>query len=281
MWSTIGFPAQKKYFERLLKSERLAHAYLFSGPDMIGKKKFAQEFYRTANGVSTSLEPDLLVIAPRVSEGESKIYVDDIREIVTFLSRKPFQGPYKFVVIDSAEQLTTEASNALLKVLEEPSPFSMLILVSSQSKLLLPTIASRCQEIQFAPHTREVVNSFLESKRVPTDELELTSMIADGRLGWAIRLVESDGLQDVQQAISDFQKILRQGIAERLQYAKKVYEKETYSSTVHYWLRWTHAKIGKSDAAARIVRNLMRLNYTLSQPQYNHRLALENFLVNL
>jgi DNA polymerase III subunit delta' len=278
MWNTIGFESQREYFEQLLQRNSLAHAYLFSGSDMIGKKKFAADLYRVANKNSMS---DLLVVAPRVSEGEAKIYVDDVREIITFLSRKPLPGPYKFVIIDSADQLTIEASNALLKVLEEPSAHSVLLLISSQPRLLLPTIASRCQEIRFLPHESKTIDALLASKRLSKEDRDLITLIADGRLGWAIRTIESDGLSEVRSAIADLQKLMRLGVAERLSFAKKLHEKEAYSPTIEYWLRWTHAQIGKSNAAASVVLSLMRLHYLVSQPQYNHRLALENFLVNL
>jgi len=280
-WHTIGFESQKNYFENLLKKDWLLHAYLLSGPEMIGKRKFAQEFCRLANPDSASVfDADRLIIGPRVNEGESKIYIDNIREVNLFISRKPLAGPYKFVIIDDADRLTIEASNALLKVLEEPPPYSTLFLVSSQPKQLLPTITSRCQEVPFLPHTDEVIKKMLASKKTDNETSALVTEIAGGRLGWAIHTIESGSIDDVRTAIRDFKKVSSQGVAERLQYAKKLYEKEEYARAVDYWLRWTHAHLRDDEKAHYVIKGLLRLKHIISQPQYNHRLALETFLLS-
>jgi len=278
--TVTGFQSQITYFQRLIREGTLAHAYLFSGPDMIGKKKSALEIYGHANPAGVS-QADLLRIAPRVSEGEAKIYIDDVREIASFLSRKPLVGPYKFVVIDDAHQLTPEASNGLLKVLEEPSPYSVLILVSSQPKLLLQTITSRCQEVQFLPHGPDVIRDVVRTKKVGPEDGELIEYIAGGRLGWAISLIESEGVDDLRRTIGDFKKLCAQGITERLQYAKKIHEQDAYTPAVEYWLRWGHAQMMSGAIAPSVVRGLLQLRYMISQPQYNHRSALENFLIHL
>src|SRR3989344_5561135 len=126
-WSVIGFEQQKKYTEQLLKQGELPHAFVFSGPEMIGKKLFAQDLYRLANHCETlrDTDPDFTLIAPQVQDGETKIYIDDIRQARGILSLTPARGPYKFLVIDDADRLTAEASNALLKILEEPPSFSV------------------------------------------------------------------------------------------------------------------------------------------------------------
>ena len=95
-WNTIGFQFQKKYFEQLVKSGALAHAYLFTGPDMIGKQMFAKELFVLANAREEFVtgDPDLKVITPRVEDDETKIYIEDIRDAKNFLSLKPYYGPY-------------------------------------------------------------------------------------------------------------------------------------------------------------------------------------------
>lgn len=282
MWSTIGFESQKSYFEHLLKDNRLLHAYLFSGPEMIGKRKFAHELCRLANPQgATVVDADCMVIGPRVSEGESQIYIDDIRELNLFLSRKPLIGPYKMVLIDDADRLTIEASNALLKVLEEPSAYTVLILISSRPKQLLPTITSRCQEVHFLSHNTEAIEKILLSKKADEEESRLIAQLAGGRIGWAIRMVESGAAHEAISAIRDFKRLSSQGIAERFQYAKKIYEKEEYPQTVDYWLRWLHANLQGIENSASTMRNLLKLHQTISQPQYNHRMALEAFLLSL
>ncbi len=300
-WQTIGFPKQKKYFEGLVKDGRLAHAYLFTGPEMIGKKMFAKELYALAN-IRQELNaayPDLKVIAPNVKEGETKIYphtkraqaaelprpnsarsgvgiyIEDIRDLKSFLSLKPYYGPYKFVIIDEADRLTPEASNGLLKLLEEPTPNTVLILISAHAKSLLATISSRCQHINFLPHNVEAVQDYLATKKISKSDQALLISMAQGRVGWIESAVAR--ISEIKKNIEEFEKATKGGIAERINYAKKIYEKETYHTVVADCLYWAYG----NSAVSEILRELNHLEDIISQPQYNHRLAIENALLSI
>lgn len=228
----------------------LAHAYLFYGPEGVGKKNFAHELFCIVNGRDPEKDPDFKFITPRVDDGHlpagqtgghgTKIYINDIRDLKSFLSFRPYFGPYKFVVINDADRLETEASNAFLKMLEEPSPSTVVILISSKPKLMLPTILSRCETVSFRPLFERTVSA------------------------------------EDQKQINEFNKILKQGICERIQYAKKIYEKENYQNLVKNLIYNLQA-----ESNTKILKGLLRLNHIVSQSQYNHRLAIENFLINL
>lgn len=291
MWSTIGFEKQKAYFTQLIADERLGHAYLFSGPDAIGKKKFALELYSLVNpalvakggasGRQISDDVDLKFLAPKVSEDETKIYIEDIRNAKNFLAYKPLAGPYKAVIIDDAETLTEEGANALLKALEEPPALSLFILVTSKPKLLPMTIASRCQKVVFLPHPPEVMAGVLKKYNLSGDDAGLVSLLAEGRLGWALACLEAGGLKTVKNSLGEFQSVLRKGITERMQYAKEVSDGDNALALVDLWMRWVRAH-GKDPAKSRLVlRDLLKLRYLVSQPEFNHRLAIENFLINI
>lgn len=231
-----------KYFENAVKNGMLAHAYLFSGPEGIGKKDFAYDLFRLVNGREPEGDPDFKLLTPRVEEDETKIYIEDARELKNFLSFKPYAGPYKFVVINDADRLTTDAANSILKVLEEPSPFSVLILISSKPKLLLPTVASRCEGVQFF--------------RSGDKELD----------------------KETIKAINEFIKAAKLGIPARLKYAEKLFKEEDYQKLFTGLIYWLHSREKKNP---RVMKALLQLNNIISQPQYNHRLAIENFLINL
>ena len=234
--------SNKKYFESLVKNGMLAHAYLFSGPEGIGKKDFAYDLFRLVNNREAQNDPDFKLISPRLEDDETKIYIEDIRDLKTFLSFKAYAGPYKFVVINDADRLTTEASNSLLKSLEEPSPFTVIILISSKPRQILPTILSRCENVRFlAPGAQE-----LDKETI--------------------------------RAINEFVKVAKLGIPARLKYAEKLYKEENYQKLVIGLIHWLHAKGGYDT---RVLKGLLQLNQLVSQPQYNHRLAIENFLINL
>src|SRR3989344_3218725 len=183
----IGHTKNIKYFQNVIKTGRLVHAYLFSGPEMIGKKMFAVNLAQ--NILSTShveSNPDLKIISPKIDEGDTKIYIEDIRDLKSFLSVKPFYGPYKIAVIDDADRLTPEASNSLLKILEEPSASSILILITSKPRYLLQTIYSRCQEIKFSPPKEDELDDIIPARLKSEDKI-LLKKIAYNRPGWIAR----------------------------------------------------------------------------------------------
>lgn len=280
MESIIGHEKNKKYFKNVIKNGSLGHAYLLSGPEMIGKKLFALGLYEQLND-KTENDPDFKLITPKIEEGETKLYIEDIRDIKKFLSYKSYGGGYKVVVIDDAHRLTNEASNALLKALEEPSSHSVLFLVTHMPKSLPATILSRCEEVAFLPARTEEVTGFLKDKKLNKSDEDFLIKISFCRLGFIERLLQEDGLDSAKEAVDDLRKLLGKGAFEKIDYAKKVHESKAYGQTVGYWLNWLYANLNNSPKNAVIVRNLFQLNSIVSQPQFNHRLALENFLLNL
>lgn len=250
---------------------------------MIGKKTFAIELVRIINGRDIgSGDPDFKIVSPKTSEGESKIYIEDARALKSFFSLKPYHGPYKIAVIDDAHCLTTEAANALLKIIEEPPSFSVLILVTSMPGLLLPTIVSRCEKVEFLPVDGELIEKYIaENRKAAQEDKKFIITLAGGRIGLVDKLLESDNLAVAKKSIDDLRKLLSLGIYERMEYAKKIHEKESYQPTVNYWLYWVSAHLRQSPKNKKILKNLLSLHQIISQPQFNHRLALENFLLGL
>ena len=246
-WKTKGHDKNKKYFENAVKNGNLSHAYLFSGPEGIGKKMFAYDIFRLVNqrepeGLSGQGDPDFKLLTPRLDKDETKIYIEDIRDLKSYLSLKPYFGPYKFVVINDADRLVPEAANAFLKMLEEPSPFTIIILISSKPKFILPTVLSRCETVPFLPSKEKVID------------------------------------HDTVRKVDEFLKISKQGVTERLQYAEKLFSGKDYLNLV---IDLIHTLRVQKPPDYKVLKNLLRLNYLLSQPQFNHRLALENFLINI
>lgn len=293
-WQTIGFQKQKKTFETLITQGSLSHAYIFQGTEKIGKKSFAQDLFVQINKRSEfdSADPDLCVVAPKENEGDSpmqsasarqgtRIYIKDIRDLKTFLSFRPYYGPYQFAIIDDAHRLTPEASNAFLKLLEEPTGHVILILVTSQPQELLPTISSRCQHISFLPHTDQVVATVLAATKVSKTEQDIIVSIARGRIGWVKTVAENGSIRSIKQAIADFDTILKSPLAERMLFAKTMIEKQPYQEHINYWLAWAYANCTSLPNAHRVLTQLLTLYQYINQPQYNHRALLENTLINL
>lgn len=125
--------------------EKLSHAYLF-----VGKKNLKNKALKFAKKIQDNL-PDLHIL-----EAEKSIKIKQVRELQRLLSLKPYSGKYKIAIIPEAHLMTTEAQNALLKTLEEPSGQAILILTSPSEFLLLPTIISRCQIKRFYQEIPEI-----------------------------------------------------------------------------------------------------------------------------
>lgn len=287
----IGFEKQKKHFSQLVANGRTAHAYLFSGPEMIGKKAFALEVYKLFNKrAPVDSDADFRFIAPPAAQAKeddadarTTIAIKDIRLLKSFMSLKPNVGPYKVVIIDDAHRMTDEASNALLKTLEEPPPHSVLLLISSQPGELPETILSRCQEVKFQPHSREAVEQVLSTQNpeLSARDRDFIASLAHGQIGWAIQVIREDKIRDVKSAIAEFEKVLGQGIFEKLQFAKQIHEGKNYNERADLWLRWTYSALHEKPQLAKTAKGLLSFHAILANPSFNHRLALENFLLGL
>jgi DNA polymerase-3 subunit delta' len=169
----FSFEQASGYLREAQAQGRLAHSFLFSGPEGSGKRRLVDEFFRTVNGDKTDLA-DFHGIEP---ESKSrKILVDQIRELEGSLRLHATRAKVKFGVVYEADRLMPQAANAFLKTLEEPPDHSILILVTALPEALLDTIRSRCLEVSLrAP----------SAKALTAEEAELVEEL--------FRIVSSDG----------------------------------------------------------------------------------------
>lgn len=197
-WGVVGHENQISFLERSARQGRLAHAYVFSGPASVGKKTTAVALAKillcpTGTGcgdckqclsIESGSNPDVMMV-----NGEDSLKIEQVRELVYKLSLKSYAGGAKVAIIDPAEAMTIEASNALLKAMEEPTAGTHLILVTSNAYQLLPTITSRAQRINFGlvpeDRCRDILPADLDPRRA-----DLIAKLAAGRPGVAKRLLE-------------------------------------------------------------------------------------------
>ncbi|WP_321371875.1 DNA polymerase III subunit delta' [uncultured Desulfuromusa sp.] len=186
-----GHKKQKDILLRAISSQHISHAYLFAGPEGIGKRLIATAFIRTllceqgtgCGQCSSCLKvehhnhPDIHFLD---AEG-SAIKIDQIRELQQVLSLRPLEGDYKICLVDGAEQFTTGAGNALLKTLEEPQSGTIIILITSQPERLLTTIRSRCQKLIFRHLPKQHIAEVLTDKlSLNSTEAKIIAALADG-----------------------------------------------------------------------------------------------------
>ncbi|MBF0552402.1 MAG: DNA polymerase III subunit delta' [Deltaproteobacteria bacterium] len=179
-------------------SKRLSHAYLFTGIDGIGKRTTALELAKAVNcahpatgdscgtcqscgKIEAGLHPDVRMIEPH--EGANNIKIEQIREIKRWMRFRPNEGLYRVTIIPGYYPLTDEASNALLKTLEEPPQSNILVLTAVDRRKVLGTIASRCQQIPFNPLPETLVAEFIAEKyKLSIDQARLSALMASGSL---------------------------------------------------------------------------------------------------
>jgi len=201
----IGHEKAIETLKRSIRKGSVSHSYIFEGEEGLGKKKIAFIFAKTllckeqgeepCNNCTSCMKfdggnhPDLLVIEPE----KGTIKKGDIENLIKNVMTAPFESIRKVFIIDDSHKMSLEAKNALLKTLEEPPEYINIILISSSSNNLLPTILSRCQSIKFYPVESKKIASLLEN--VYGKSKEEAKFIADfskGSVGKSIELAISD-----------------------------------------------------------------------------------------
>jgi len=184
--SILGNEPIKNYLRKAVAEERLPHAFLFAGPDGVGKSLFAKDLAIELLGskarIETENHPDLHILRP---EGKSGLHaIETLRRLIEDVHASPFEARSKVFVIHDAHRMQPAAANALLKTLEEPTPDTVLVLLTSAPQEILPTIASRCTFLRFQLLSEKEVASLLEAKGLP----ESLAKSAHGSAGRAFDL---------------------------------------------------------------------------------------------
>lgn len=157
----IGHNKERELLLRIALSDMPNQAYIFSGPDKVGKFLVAEEF---AQSLTSGSSVDIRVIEPEEEEKdgvtkERVIPVDTIRELKAFLSSYPSRGKFRVGIIRDAHRLAEGAQNALLKTLEDPADSAIVILITHEPGRILGTVRSRCQTVSFEPVAEELIAS--------------------------------------------------------------------------------------------------------------------------
>jgi DNA polymerase-3 subunit delta' len=186
-------PEAKRLLSAAL-TEGAAHAYLLHGPPGVGKRTAAFAFAAALLGderrVATRSHPDLYLLEPL---GEM-IRIDDVRALRHDLHMRPFEGDRRVYLVLDADRMNDEAADALLKDLEEPPPYAVIVLVAGELGPLPPTILSRCQLVPFRRLSERAVREWIaaQAPERSEEEVRVLSRAAAGRLDRARRLLDTD-----------------------------------------------------------------------------------------
>jgi len=197
----IGQDAAVNIIRGYMDSGRLSGGYLFSGPEGVGKRLAATAIARELNNRQSGQHPDIHIIESE----DAEIKIEDIRSLQREINFKPYEGKFKFFIIDNAHKLNPEASNALLKTLEEPSKDSVIILITAKPNLLFDTILSRCKKIKFSSLPRRLLSDVLAKEHsLDKDQARFLAYYCEGSLGAALKLKDTDIFSEKNTLIDKF-----------------------------------------------------------------------------
>lgn len=249
--------------ERDLQEKSYSHAYLFCGSKGIGKFSHAKNFARAIlkdnseslrffSGINQYEDSDLFIV-----KGGGIIKKEEIEEIIENSFSKPYNSSHKVVIIDDFDKVTVEGQNALLKTLEEPMDYLILILISSNMKKILPTIISRCRILKFADVTRDRIEDFLIKKNITEKNAKLFSRLSKGSVSLALRYYEDPELLSKREdVIKLIDKIIRntEFIFDEIKFFKD--NKNEFENILNFMLTWymdlIYIKSGREEKIANI-----------------------------
>lgn len=234
----IGHERIKEHLQKAIESDHVSHAYILTGETGMGRKSLANAFAMTllcergksepcmechaCKQVMTNNHPDLILVT---HEKPGSIGVDDIRgQINDTIMIRPYSSYYKIYIVDEAEKMTVQAQNALLKTIEEPPSYAIIMLLTTNQEAFLPTILSRCVQLKLKPQTDAVVKSYLMgSLGIKESRADIYAAFARGNLGRAIHLASSEEFQLLYSELLHMLKHLKEmDIMELLFYIKKM-----------------------------------------------------------
>lgn len=209
----VGHKDIIQYIENAVSMDKVSHAYILNGERGSGKKMLASLFAMTllcekqgpepcntchsCKQAESGNHPDIIRVT---HEKPNTISVDDIREQVNnTIMIKPYQGPYKVYIIDRAELMSVQAQNALLKTIEEPPEYAVIMLLTENAESLLPTINSRCVMLKLRNIKDKLIKKYLmEVLEIPDYKAEVCTAFAQGNMGRAIMLAHSEHFNEIK-----------------------------------------------------------------------------------
>ena len=297
----VGNEKKIDMLRQIIKNDNIPHAMIFSGPEMIGKKKIAIEFIKNIFCEdlcgecyfckSIECNPDINIITPV----DGNIEIEEIRKAKERLSLKPYHNKIKALIIDDSHLMKSDAQNAFLKMLEEPKGDALIIFITPFKEMLLKTIRSRAQEIRFSLVGNEEIEKYLISLGASSKKAKEISLISSGQIGKAINFFEDKSKMDFfNKSIEDIIFLSRSNISQRFQYAEKLKDdKVKIIEILDIWERFLRREIllkvfnYKSSVnyslqkTKELIDELEKIKYIIESSNINKRIAFESLLIKL
>lgn len=225
-----------KLFQNAILNDRLAHAYILAGQEGIGKTLFSRELAKTifcqhrgtdacdtcnsCKRITSDNFSDLFFILPE--KNSRVIKIEQLKYLQDVLNVKPLESKYKIVIIQSADKMNEEASNCLLKTLEEPPSYAIIILIVTSLESVRETIRSRCQIVRFSPLSSTVVKDILINRfQLDNKKAERLAVVSNGSIERATLLSGTHALEKKNWLVD---RILKLEMNDNLTFSKELFE---------------------------------------------------------
>ena len=290
----IGNNKIKNELIKAFSTNSIAHSYIFSGQYGIGKKQIAIEFAKMilclnkdnapCGECKSCLElendnnPDFNIIKP-----DGKIKIDQIRQMLEKVYEKPIISDKKVYIIDDAETMTVEAQNCLLKTLEEPPEYIVIILITSNESNLINTIKSRCLKLTFNPLENSEIKQYLEKNLDFQNVSETMLEIFEGSIGKALKVKEKQELyNNIETTLSNFS---CESVIDLINNATEIYKgKENINEILEYFNIYFLKKAKEEyNNASKYVKAIEIVEDTKKRLVYNsnYDMTIDNLLINI
>jgi DNA polymerase-3 subunit delta' len=270
----VGHEWAVQMLQRDVAQARVRHAYLFTGPEGVGKRTLTAEFARAllcqapeppcgrcrhCKLTARVEHPDLLMVAPEVSGKHvraAKIKIEPVRRLIYDLTLKPVEARRRVAILQNFDAANDEAQNAFLKTLEEPPGNAVLLVTAERAETLLPTIVSRCEVMALRPLPLGAVQDALVTRwDVPAERAGWLAHLSGGRLGWAVRMQSDEAALEARQArLDDLRRLLGASRVDRMAYADQLSKGgrvDRIQDTLDLWLGfWRDVLLASAGADA-------------------------------
>lgn len=282
----IGHEDIIKHFKASIEMDRIGHAYIICGEEESGKRTLSASFAKTlqceqhgpdpCNRCQSCLQadsgnhPDIIRVK---HEKPQVVSVDDIRtQVVDTISVKPYKSKYKIYIIEDGQLMNAQAQNALLKTIEEPPEYGVIIILTTSLDKLLPTVISRCITLNIRPvKERDIYDYLMEHFSLDKDKANFCVEYAQGNLGKAIKLATNEEYQELLQSVIRLEtdifdmdmESIAQAIADCEKYKVSIYE---YLDLMMMWYR----DILMLKVTGKIDKIMYREEYSTIKKQANY-----------
>jgi len=306
MWRTLGQESTIERFSRSIRDNALHHAYLFVGPEHVGKRTLATDLACALNCTAPNAPCGECSTCRRIIEGKypdvhaitldstgaaedveavdeerrrTRISTEQIEDLQHAATLPPFEGRWKVLLVENADRMSAEAGNRILKTLEEPPAHVVWMLLAEDEDRLLDTVVSRCQRVEVRPlGTAELERHLVTVRRVPEDRARLLARVSRGRTGWALSALADESVAAARTSrVESMIQLIQMTYTARFDFSREMdvlYRRDDRAvfETLDIWTTWWRdlllVKTGNPE-------NVVNVDYLNDLNEQANRLGLE------